>query len=413
MDRRAAWMLWVLVLVGCANDASDPEMLPSSSSLHIQFGQHHHLATPDHNHVFVNVLEERSGGIWIFAVSRHRHKNESELAYCRYDGTKWSGFKPLGPNVWPPGQWAALTEEGVPLAVWTGDDGAYGAEPVTLARWAGEKFSTEETPWRSRIPMPQLCTDRQGQVHLVYKGSLSPSEHYRYNIVESEPGSKIFHSMLIENVWTPAEATTGRGAYSVFDPRLCVGLGDDIWLASVISPIDLLNQGKRYIGGQLWDGTKWSPLVRLTPSDKEASSLADTSVDMHGVLHVLWRQHAFAEKNGRTIGINKLCYNQYREGRIDVVKTISENCYYSQLVSDSEGRVYLAWLDKVAEKVQVQVWNGQQWSARAEVPQPVPSEFSLTSGSDCRMYIAWTDNDGFHLQEMKATAAKDDEDGSP
>ena len=256
----------VLVSAGCGPKAAawpdaslPPEVVHDEDSLAVYDGKAFHVTT-------TMLVDQHGQQRW--RVSLAYDPEASAVVYASRKGDSWSALRiipsPLPPTITIDGPVATLDASGWPVVVWLGrEKDSYSKATVFCARWTGSGFAVRELLTEAH-GKPAICTDSQGNVHLVYHDELSPSEGYSVGLDGVFP-LKFFHRIFRNGQWSEARPTSSRGRYDVRDGRLTAGPDGSVWLTAVIRTYGYFHRGQPYTASQKWNGTRWSGWKRVKP----------------------------------------------------------------------------------------------------------------------------------------------------
>jgi len=397
--KRSTYLLCVSVLTAsllAAGYASDGVSGPQAtlragepSAWQISPGRHWTLSASGPRMYSPLVLCETSGRMWAFCATSLG--GSPAITCARFDGTSWTPLQEVVStqkfevNCIA----AALDVSEKPVVVWADFSEKVGEKCIFSTRWNGPTWSPRETldKMPSRLfPAPNACTDRQGNVHVVYAGNLVPPEDYAIGglLAEGITTWKCWHLIFDGRAWGKAKPTTTPGRFHIGDPKISSESDGNVYVVAEVETFTQLARDDDYIGIQTWNGKKWTWFERLTPKGIRPS-IASAALDSQGSWHVTWWETRGADFYAR------------KEGR--VTNPPEHMSGHGVLRSDSFGRVFHCWQQK--DTIQARVWNGLQWTPAIAVSDTkYPTEPVLVPRSEDSIIIVWRESTTIRIQEV-------------
>lgn len=335
------------------------------------------------------VLCETSGRMWAFCATSFG--GSPAITCARFDGTSWTPLEEVvaTQKFELTHMTAALDTSEKPVVVWTDFSEKSGEQCIFSTRWDGQAWSPREAIDKmgsGLFPEPQACTDRQGNVHVVYAGNLVPPEDYAIGglLAEGITTWKCWHLIFDGRAWNKAKPTTGRGRFHVGDPKISSESDGNIYVVAEVETFTWLDREDHYIGIQTWDGKQWSWFERLTPKGIRPC-IASAALDSRGVWHVTWWETRGAD------------FYASKEG--SAITSPEHMAGHSVLRSDTLGRVVHCWQQKYT--IQARGWNGQRWTPPLAVSDTKhPTEPVLVPRSEDSIIVVWPEGTTIRIQEV-------------
>ena len=306
-------------------------------------------------------------------------------------------FEPISPKGWADVERVSVanTVSGNPVVVMMGSVPDARNTLVVVREYAGQKWTEpvqlDVFDGTGTFGSMVSLLDSKGRIHIAYDRRLSP--HESYGLMHGYFPDKCFHAWSDGKNWVRAQSTTGKGKFRV-DPRFLSELPNaKVCLGMKVHPFSNSGYKAEYVGCQLWDGKRWSSIVKDLP--KEASSGADG----HSVLDYWGNKISRASRDGKD-------YCVLKKRGSDSVETVPV-LFSSLLKRDRTGRIVVcSWTSLRGE---IRLWNGDRWAGMLSYPLgPGEGLTQILCNPDGNLFLIHKGKSRVVIQRIKLIPRKQD-----
>ena len=301
----------------------------------------------------------KGGELWIL-----RHEGLKPLMAARLENGEEPSFEPISPEKWKDADRVTVTNNasGNPVVTMMGyvRDATY--THLVVREWSGQNWTEpvqiDFFDGRGLFGSMVSLLDSKGRIHVVYDRNLAPAESY--GIMHGQFPDKCFHAWFDGKSWKRAQPTTGRGKFYV-DPRFLSELADgNICLGISVDPFSGYNPRPEYVGCQLWDGKRWSGILKKLPKEAPSSAENQPVFDYWG------NSISRLRKDGRDYCVLK----KRGSDRVETVELLSTPI----MMRDRAGRIIVC--SSNSARGELRLWNGDQWAGKISYPLGRAGEIS-------------------------------------
>ncbi|MHC4562204.1 MAG: hypothetical protein ACYS8X_05460 [Planctomycetota bacterium] len=340
------------LLCSCSSRAETSAVRPLPPPIELSLGEQfivdpEQLRGADTNYF----VSGRGGELWVL-----RQELLQPLMAARLGKGVAPSFEPISPTEWTNVDRVSVTNDraGNPVVIMMGYVQDARDTRVVVRR-------RSEQTWTSSVQLDAFdgsgtfgsmvsLLDSAGRIHVAYDRRLTSRESY--GIMDGHFPDKCFHAWSDGKKWYRAEATTGKGRFYV-DPHFLSELPDGkVCLGTGVHPFGNFGYDTKYIGCQLWDGERWSNMLKELPKEAPASAEGQPVLDYWG------NRISKLSKDGQVYCV----LNRRGTDLADTVAVLS-----TPLVKrDRSGRVLVC--SSNSSWGEVRLWSGDRWAGALAYP---------------------------------------------